>query len=106
MLIQYHSETTKKGVRGQQVTEPVQTIDTSNRYGLVSSYMTKFYKSGTGQSLKEPIHTIITSTGHFGTVSVLAVGCEELKESGIDAEMHLGKPVHTGILWVRDWTEH
>ena len=87
MLIQYHSETTKKGVRGQQVTEPVQTIDTSNRYGLVSSYMTKFYKSGTGQSLKEPIHTIITSTGHFGTVSVLAVGCEELKESGIDADM-------------------
>lgn len=76
----------KGGVRGQEVTEPVQTIDTSNRYGLVMSYMTKFYKSGTGQSLEEPIHTITTSPGHFGTVSVLAVDWKELPEAGIDGE--------------------
>lgn len=86
LLIQYHSETTRNGVRGQQVTEPVQTIDTSNRYGLVMSYMTKFYKSGTGQGLDEPIHTITTSPGHFGTVSVLTVDWKELKEAGIDEE--------------------
>lgn len=81
LLIQYHSETTKNGVRGQQVTDPIQTIDTSNRYGLVMSYLTKFYKSGSGQSLFEPIHTITTSPGHFGTVSVLAVPVDELLES-------------------------
>lgn len=86
LLIQYHSETTKNGVRGQQVTEPIQTIDTSNRYGLVMSYLTKFYKNGTGQSLAEPIHTITTSPGHFGTVSVLTVEWEKLKEAGIDEE--------------------
>lgn len=86
LLIQYHSETTRKGVRGQRVTEPVQTIDTSNRYGLVMSYLTKFYKSGTGQSLDEPIHTITTSTGHFGTISVLTVGLKELQGAGIDEE--------------------
>lgn len=86
LLIQYHSETTKGGVRGQEVTEPVKTIDTSNRYGLVMSYMTKFYKSGTGQSLEEPIHTITTSPGHFGTVSMLAVDWKELLEAGIDGE--------------------
>ncbi len=86
LLIQYHSETTANGVRGQQATEPIQTIDTSNRYGLVMSYMTKFYKSGTGQDLQEPIHTITTSPGHFGTVSVLAVECKELQEAGIDEE--------------------
>lgn len=86
LLIQYHSETTKGGVRGQEVTEPVQTIDTSNRYGLVMSYMTKFYKSGTGQGLEEPIHTITTSPGHFGTVSVLAADWKELREAGIDGE--------------------
>lgn len=85
-LIQYHSETTKNGVRGQQVTEPIQTIDTSNRYGLVMSYMTKFYKSGTGQSMDEPIHTITTSPGHFGTVSVLTVEWNELQKAGIDEE--------------------
>lgn len=81
LLIQYHSETTKSGVRGQQVTDPIQTIDTSNRYGLVMSYLTKFYKSGSWQSLFDPVHTITTSPGHFGTVSVLAVPVDELIES-------------------------
>ncbi len=86
MLIQYHSETTENGVRGQRVTVPVQTIDTSNRYGLVMPYMTKFYKSSTGQSLKEPVHTITTSPGHFGLVSVLTVDWKGLQAAGIDGE--------------------
>lgn len=81
LLIQYHSETAKSGMRGQSVTEPIMTLDTSNRYGLVMSYMTKFYKSGCGQSLCEPIHTITTSPGHFGTVNVLAVPVEQLLKS-------------------------
>ena len=86
LLIQYHSETTKKGVRGQAVKDPLQTIDTSNRYGLVIAFLEKFYKSGTGQSLAEPIHTITTSPGHFGQVSVLAVDWKELQAAGIDEE--------------------
>ena len=86
LLIQYHSETTQNSVRGQQVSEPVQTIDTSNRYGLVMSYITKFYKSGTGQGMVEPIHTITTSPGHFGTVSVLTIDWKELQAAGIDEE--------------------
>lgn len=81
LMIQYHSETSKSGVRGQSVSEPIMTIDTSNRYGLVMSHITKFYKSGCGQSLHDPIHTITTSQGHFGTVSVLAVPAEQLMES-------------------------
>lgn len=85
-LIQYHSETTKTGVRGQSVADPIQTIDTSNRYGLVIAFLEKFYKSGTGQSLAEPIHTITTSPGHFGQVSVLAVDWKELQAAGIDEE--------------------
>jgi DNA (cytosine-5)-methyltransferase 1 len=81
LLIQYHSETVKGSVRGQAVTEPINTIDTSNRYGFVMSYITKFYKTGSGQSLFEPIHTITTSPGHFGTVSVIAMPVDELFES-------------------------
>lgn len=60
------------------MTEPIKTIDTSNRYGLVMAFLTKFYKSGTGQSLADLIHTITTSPGHFGQVSVLAIPKEEL----------------------------
>ena len=38
-LIQYHSETTRKGVRGQTIKAPILTVDGSNRYGLVQSFL-------------------------------------------------------------------
>ena len=72
-LIQYHGETQKGESRGQFLTEPIKTIDTSNRYGLVTAFMTKFYKTGIGHSLYEPIHTITTSAGHFGIVSAFLI---------------------------------
>lgn len=87
LIIQYHSETKEGEVRGQSVEEPLKTIDTSNRYGLVAAFLSKFYKSGTGQSLLEPIHTITTSPGHFGQVSVLVVKVEELLKAGINEEV-------------------
>lgn len=68
-LIQYHSEQKDGGCRGQSLDEPIKTIDTSNRYGLVSAFITKFYKTGIGSECSEPIHTITTSPGHFGLVS-------------------------------------
>lgn len=86
LLIQYHSETAKGEVRGQQVSDPVMTIDTSNRYGMVQAFLTKFYKSGTGQGMDEPIHTITTSPGHFGQVSVLTIEKDKLLAAGIDEE--------------------
>lgn len=72
-LIQYHSEQSNREVRGQIVNEPIKTIDASNRYGLVSAFLTKFYRTTTGQSLSEPIHTITTSPGHFGLVSAFLI---------------------------------
>ena len=44
------------------------TVDSSNRYGLVTSFISKFYKSGTGQDMREPLHTITAGDGHFGEV--------------------------------------
>lgn len=72
-LIQYHSETKKGDARGQTIREPIKTIDTSNRYGLVTAFITKFYKTGIGQGCDEPIHTITTSPGHFGLVSAFLI---------------------------------
>ena len=72
-LIQYHGETKQEYVRGQSLDEPIKTIDTSNRYGLVTAFITKFYRTGTGQSVDEPIHTITTSPGHFGLVSAFLI---------------------------------
>lgn len=87
LIIQYHSETRSGEVRGQEVQEPLKTIDTSNRYGAVAAYLTKFYKSGTGQGMFEPIHTITTSPGHFGQVSVLTVKLEDLIKAGVTEDV-------------------
>ena len=72
-LIQYHSETAAHEVRGQGIREPIMTVDGSNRYGLVTGFLSKFYKSGIGQDLREPLHTVTTSPGHFGEVRAFLV---------------------------------
>lgn len=72
-IIQYHGETKDGDSRGQLLTEPIKTIDTSNRYGLVSAFVAKYYKTGIGQGCDEPIHTITTSPGHFELVSAFLI---------------------------------
>lgn len=62
-LIQYHSETTSTGVRGQKTSDPIMTVDGSNRYGLVTSFIQKYYGGnyqGNGSDVTEPLHTITT----------------------------------------------
>ena len=85
-IIQYHGETKAGDSRGQLLTEPIKTIDTSNRYGLVTAFVTKFYKTGIGQGCEEPLHTITTSPGHFGLVSAFLIkyygtGCGQTLDS-------------------------
>ena len=89
-LIQYHSETAQGEVRGQTIKDPIMTVDGSNRYGLVTSFLSKFYKSGTGQDLREPLHTITTSAGHFGEVRAFLIKYYE-DATGQDIE----KPLDT-----------
>lgn len=72
-LIQYHSETSENEVRGQVIENPIMTVDGSNRYGLVTSFLSKFYKTGIGQDCREPLHTVTTSAGHFGEVRAFLI---------------------------------
>lgn len=72
-IIQYHGEQKSGDSRGQLLTEPLKTIDTSNRYGLVTAFITKFYKTCIGQGCDEPLHTITTSPGHFGLISAFLI---------------------------------
>lgn len=65
-LIQSHSETTKDEVRGQTIKDPIMTVDGSNRYGLVTSFLHKYYDGGykgAGDSLENPLPTV-TSWDH------------------------------------------
>lgn len=89
-IIQYHGETRTGDSRGQLLTEPIKTIDTSNRYGLVTEFITKYYKSWIGQGCDEPLHTITTSPGHFGLVSAFLV-----KYYGSGCGQQLGRPLDT-----------
>lgn len=72
-IIQYHREQKSGDSRGQLLTEPLKTIDTSNRYGLVTAFISKFYKTGIGHGCDEPLHTITTSPGHFGLISAFLI---------------------------------
>lgn len=89
-LIQYHSEQKAGESRGQMLTEPIKTLDTSNRYGLDTAFITKFYKTGCGQQLSEPLHTITTSPGHFGLISAFLI-----KYYGTGCGQQLDEPLAT-----------
>ena len=71
-LIQYHSETSKDEVRGQSIEDPIMTVDSSNRYGLVTSFLHKYYDggyTGAGDSLINPLPTV-TSWDHNSMCAV------------------------------------
>lgn len=89
-IIQYHGETKIGDSRGQLLTEPIKTIDTSNRYGLVTTFITKYYKTGIGQGCDEPLHTITTSPGHFGLVTAFLI-----KYYGSGCGQELNRPLDT-----------
>ena len=57
-LIQYHTEQTEQ-VRGQGLSDPLMTIDASNRYGLAAASLIKYYGSDQhGQNIGDPLHTV------------------------------------------------
>lgn len=70
-LIQYHSETSDNEVRGQTIEEPIMTVDSSNRYGLVTSFLHKYYDggyTGAGDTVQNPLPTV-TSWDHNSLVT-------------------------------------
>ena len=70
-LIQYHSETSKDGVRGQTIEDPIMTVDSSNRYGLVTSFLHKYYDGGykgAGETVENPLPTV-TAWDHNSIVT-------------------------------------
>lgn len=88
-LIQYHTEQSEK-VRGQAVTEPVMTIDASNRYGLAACTLTKYYGNDQhGQDVQEPLHTITAKDREGVTVASLA------KFYGGVTETEISRPLPT-----------
>jgi DNA (cytosine-5)-methyltransferase 1 len=86
-LTQYHSY--DDSARGQAIDKPVLTLDTSNRYGLVAAFLTKFYNTNIGSKMTEPMPTI-TTVGHMAEVRAFLI-----KYYGSDIGQSLKDPMHT-----------
>lgn len=56
-LIQYHTEQTEN-VRASGLEAPLQTVDSSNRYGLVAANLTEYFGNGVPIDPREPMRTI------------------------------------------------
>ena len=56
-LIQYHTEQTE-AARVNGLTEPMPTVDASNRYGLTAAHLTEYYGNGQPVDLRDPAHTV------------------------------------------------
>lgn len=70
-LIQYHSEQNEGEVRGQELSEPLMTVDTSPRYALSVAHIMKNYAggyTGAGSAADEPLDTV-TAKDHNSLVT-------------------------------------
>ena len=72
-LIQYHSETVKDEVRGQELTGPLMTVDTSPRYAMAASYIMTMRNHMDGQPADEPLTTVSCSGAHHAEVQAFLV---------------------------------
>ena len=71
-LIQYHTEQTEN-VRAAGLDAPINTVDASNRYGLVTVQLTEYYGNGRSLDAREPMHT---ATSHDREALTLAHVCK------------------------------
>ncbi len=91
-LIQYHSETTENRCRANGLTEPIPTLDTSNRYGLVSAFISKYFAggyTGAGSATEEPLPTV-TAVDHNSLCAAYLV-----QQQGKSVGTDMREPVNT-----------
>ena len=67
-LIQYHTEQSEK-VRGQRMTDPIQTVDASNRYALTAANLVEYFGNGNPLDISEPLHTVTSKDREALTIA-------------------------------------
>lgn len=88
-LIQYHDEQ-GGDVRGQDVDDPLMTVDASNRYGLVSTFISKYYDGdNVASGADKPLPTV-TAIDHN---AVCAVAVTQFNHYSVGQEVT--KPLNT-----------
>lgn len=88
-LTSYHSETKENEVRGLSLNEPIHTLDTSNRFGLVTAFISTQFKSSVGHGIDKPLATVTTVNKNALVTAFL------LKYYGSDIGQDCNEPLHT-----------
>ncbi len=59
-ILQYHSEQSKREVRGQKISEPIMTVDGSPRYGINACYISKYFsgEQQKGADVNAPVPSV------------------------------------------------
>lgn len=91
-FIQHYYTHQGSETRASGLDEPIATIPTANRFGLVTAFLAKHYGgnyTGSGISIDDPLHTI-TSKDHHALVTAFLI-----KYYGADIGQSLKGPLHT-----------
>ncbi len=88
-LAKYHGQKCNES-RCYGAGDPLMTVDTQNRFGLVSAFLTKFYNTNIGSDMRKPMPTITATGQHIGEVRAFLI-----KYYGQGVGQSLKEPLHT-----------
>lgn len=89
-IIQYHGEKNPNEVRGQSIEKPLNVVDASNRYGLVTAFMMHYYGASIGAPVTAPLGTITAQGEHIAAIQAFLI-----KYYGTDIGQSIKDPLHT-----------
>lgn len=88
-LAQYHTEQTRREVRGQTLNVPLNVVDASPRYALCCANLLKHYGGVVGQKVDEPIGTV-TAIDHHSLAA-----CTLMRQFGTSSGADIDQPLGT-----------
>lgn len=89
MFLQHYYGQQGEETRGSGLNEPVATIPTANRFGLVTAFISRQFKTGIGHELNNPLATTTTVNKSNLVTAFL------LKYYGADIGQTINSPLHT-----------
>lgn len=89
ILTKYHGIKSKGEARGTVPDQAIPTLDTQNRFGLVTAFLAKHYTGVTGHGVEQPIGTVTTADHHSLVTSNI------IKLRGTNTGHATDEPLHT-----------
>lgn len=93
-LMQYHTEVGNVYCRGNELSNPLGTIDGANRHGLVSAHLTEYFGNGNPLSVKNPLHTVTSKDRE----AIISAHLTEMRGMSIGTDVNDPAPTVTGCI--------